>query len=150
MSICFADCPSLGPRKNDLTIYWALGPFVRSFTSSSGLGGYLSPTLSLSQSVTQTGRGFSFITHQFLSRTDCTHLSNFVHQIHHLHKKELQQQYYATNILFEKLAAAAQLTNIPMHACCFRACHPSMRPLRLSSSAIFISSHKMALKENQN
>jgi hypothetical protein len=32
MSICFADCPSPGPRKNDLTIYWALGPFVRSFT----------------------------------------------------------------------------------------------------------------------
>jgi hypothetical protein len=32
MSTCFADCPSPGPRKNDLTIYWALGPFVRSFT----------------------------------------------------------------------------------------------------------------------
>jgi hypothetical protein len=32
MSTCFADCPSLGPRKNDLMIYWALGPFVRSFT----------------------------------------------------------------------------------------------------------------------
>jgi hypothetical protein len=32
MSICFAGCLSLGPRKNDLTIYWALGPFVRSFT----------------------------------------------------------------------------------------------------------------------
>jgi hypothetical protein len=31
-SICFADCPSPGPRKNDLTIYWAPGPFVRSFT----------------------------------------------------------------------------------------------------------------------
>jgi hypothetical protein len=32
MSICFANCPSPGPRKNDLTTYWALGPFVRSFT----------------------------------------------------------------------------------------------------------------------
>jgi hypothetical protein len=32
MSICFAGCPSPGPRKNDLTIYWALGPLVRSFT----------------------------------------------------------------------------------------------------------------------
>jgi hypothetical protein len=32
MSTCFADCPSPGPRKNDLTIYWALGLFVRSFT----------------------------------------------------------------------------------------------------------------------
>jgi hypothetical protein len=32
MSTCFADCPSPGPRENDLTIYWALGPFVRSFT----------------------------------------------------------------------------------------------------------------------
>jgi hypothetical protein len=32
MSICFAGCFSPGPRKNDLTIYWALGPFVGSFT----------------------------------------------------------------------------------------------------------------------
>jgi hypothetical protein len=32
MSTCFTDCPSPGPRKNDLTIYGALGPFVRSFT----------------------------------------------------------------------------------------------------------------------
>jgi hypothetical protein len=32
ISICFAGCLSPGPRKNDLTIYWALGPFVRSFT----------------------------------------------------------------------------------------------------------------------
>ena len=32
MSICFAGYLSPGPRKNDLTIYWALGPFVRSFT----------------------------------------------------------------------------------------------------------------------
>jgi hypothetical protein len=32
MSICFAGCLSPGPLKNDLTIYWALGPFVRSFT----------------------------------------------------------------------------------------------------------------------
>jgi hypothetical protein len=32
MSICLSGCPSPGPRKNDLTIYWALGPFVRSFT----------------------------------------------------------------------------------------------------------------------
>jgi hypothetical protein len=32
MLFCFAGCFSPGPRKNDLTIYWALGPFVRSFT----------------------------------------------------------------------------------------------------------------------
>jgi hypothetical protein len=32
MSFCFAGCFSPGPRKNDLTIYWALGLFVRSFT----------------------------------------------------------------------------------------------------------------------
>jgi hypothetical protein len=31
-STCFTDCPFLGPRRNDLTIYWALGPLVRSFT----------------------------------------------------------------------------------------------------------------------
>jgi hypothetical protein len=30
--LCFVGCLSPGPRKNDLTIYWALGPFVRSFT----------------------------------------------------------------------------------------------------------------------
>jgi hypothetical protein len=32
ISLCSAGCFSLGPRKNDLTIYWALGLFVRSFT----------------------------------------------------------------------------------------------------------------------
>src|SRR5687767_3139380 len=32
MPLCFAGCFSPGPRKNDLTIYWAFGPFVRSFT----------------------------------------------------------------------------------------------------------------------
>jgi hypothetical protein len=32
MSICSAGCLSPGPRKNDLTTYWALRPFVRSFT----------------------------------------------------------------------------------------------------------------------
>jgi hypothetical protein len=31
-STCFTDCPFPGPRRNDLTIYWALGPLVRSFT----------------------------------------------------------------------------------------------------------------------
>jgi hypothetical protein len=30
-STCFIDCPFLGPRRNGLTIHWALGPFVRSF-----------------------------------------------------------------------------------------------------------------------
>jgi hypothetical protein len=29
----FVGCLSLGPRKNNLTNYWALGPFVRPFTS---------------------------------------------------------------------------------------------------------------------
>jgi hypothetical protein len=32
VSTCSADYSSPGPRKNGLTIYWALGPFVRSFT----------------------------------------------------------------------------------------------------------------------
>ena len=31
--VFFVGCLSLGPRKNDLTNYWALGPFVRPFTS---------------------------------------------------------------------------------------------------------------------
>jgi hypothetical protein len=39
MSIYFAGCFSPGPRKNDLTIYWALGPFVGYFTLL-GLFGY--------------------------------------------------------------------------------------------------------------
>jgi hypothetical protein len=32
ISLCSAGCFSPDPRKNDLTIYWALGLFVRSFT----------------------------------------------------------------------------------------------------------------------
>jgi hypothetical protein len=31
MSICFTGHSSPGPWRSDLTIYWALGPFVRSF-----------------------------------------------------------------------------------------------------------------------
>jgi hypothetical protein len=31
MSICFTGHSSPGPRRDDLTLYWALGPFVRSF-----------------------------------------------------------------------------------------------------------------------
>jgi hypothetical protein len=31
-SICFTDCPFPGLRRNGLTIYWALGPLMRSFT----------------------------------------------------------------------------------------------------------------------
>jgi hypothetical protein len=31
-SLCLVGCFSPGPRRNDLMIYWALGPFVRSFT----------------------------------------------------------------------------------------------------------------------
>jgi hypothetical protein len=45
MSIFSAGCLSSGPRKNDLTIYWALGPLVEVFYSFSGPGGYLSPTV---------------------------------------------------------------------------------------------------------
>jgi hypothetical protein len=30
--LCFVGCFSPGPRRNDLMIYWAFGPFVRSFT----------------------------------------------------------------------------------------------------------------------
>jgi hypothetical protein len=45
MSIGSAGCLSPGPRKNDLTIYWALGPLVEVFYSFSGPGGYLSPTV---------------------------------------------------------------------------------------------------------
>jgi hypothetical protein len=30
-STCFTDCPFPGPRRNGLTIHWALGPFVRHF-----------------------------------------------------------------------------------------------------------------------
>jgi hypothetical protein len=43
MSLCSAGCLSPGPRKNDLTIYWAWA-FREVFYSFSGPGGYLSPT----------------------------------------------------------------------------------------------------------
>jgi hypothetical protein len=43
MSIFFAGCSSLGPRKNNLTIYWALRPFVRSFTLLVDLGDICPP-----------------------------------------------------------------------------------------------------------
>jgi hypothetical protein len=33
ISFSLAGCSPPGPRKNDLTNYWALGPFVRPFTS---------------------------------------------------------------------------------------------------------------------
>jgi hypothetical protein len=58
MSFCFAGCFSPGPRKNDLTIYWALGPFVRSFTLLVDPGDiYLPhfPQAGLSRRVLRTG-----------------------------------------------------------------------------------------------
>jgi hypothetical protein len=42
-SSCFTDCPSPGPRRNGLTIYWALGPLVRSFTLPVDLGDICPP-----------------------------------------------------------------------------------------------------------
>jgi hypothetical protein len=45
-SLCFVGCFSPGPRKNDLTIYWALGPFVRSFTPLVDPGDIYPPQLS--------------------------------------------------------------------------------------------------------
>jgi hypothetical protein len=33
ISFSLAGCSPPGPRKNDLTNYWALGPFLRPFTS---------------------------------------------------------------------------------------------------------------------
>jgi hypothetical protein len=42
-SLCFVGCFSPGPRKNDLTIYRALGPFVRSFTPLVDLGDIYPP-----------------------------------------------------------------------------------------------------------
>jgi hypothetical protein len=50
MSICFAGYLSPGPRKNDLTIYWALGPFVRSFTLLVDPGDIYPPQSSSSRS----------------------------------------------------------------------------------------------------
>jgi hypothetical protein len=42
-SSCFTDCPSPGPRRNGLTIYWALGTLVRSFTLQVDLGDICPP-----------------------------------------------------------------------------------------------------------
>jgi hypothetical protein len=46
-SLCFVGCFSPGPRKNDLTIYWALVPFVRSFTPLVDPGDIYPPHTSL-------------------------------------------------------------------------------------------------------
>jgi hypothetical protein len=51
MSTCFADCPSPDPRKNDLTIYWALGPFVRSFTLPVDPGDICPPQLNSAKEI---------------------------------------------------------------------------------------------------
>jgi hypothetical protein len=55
MSTCFADCPSPGPRKDDLTIYWALGPFVRSFTLPVDPGDICPPHLVLRRVLNREG-----------------------------------------------------------------------------------------------
>ena len=45
MSFSLAGCSTPGPRKNDLTSYWALGPFVRSFIPLVDLGDIYPPQL---------------------------------------------------------------------------------------------------------
>jgi hypothetical protein len=54
-SLCFVGCFSLGPRKNDLTIYWALGPFVRSFTPLVDPGDIYPPQLPSSDIASPNG-----------------------------------------------------------------------------------------------
>jgi hypothetical protein len=54
----FVDCLSPGPRKNDLTIYWALGPFVRSFISLVDLGDIYPPQRLHKEAVFGLGRGW--------------------------------------------------------------------------------------------
>jgi hypothetical protein len=51
VSLCFAGCLSPGPRKNDLMIYWALGPFVRSFTLSVDPGDIYPPHMAREKKV---------------------------------------------------------------------------------------------------
>jgi hypothetical protein len=46
MSICFTGRSSLGPRRSDLTDYWALGPFVRSFILTVDPGDICPPQIS--------------------------------------------------------------------------------------------------------
>jgi len=43
MSFSLAGCSTPGPRKNDFTSYWALGPFVRSFIPLVDLGDIYPP-----------------------------------------------------------------------------------------------------------
>jgi hypothetical protein len=45
VSICFISHSSSGPRRDDLTIYWALGPFVRSFILLVDSGDICPPTM---------------------------------------------------------------------------------------------------------
>jgi hypothetical protein len=58
-STCFTDCPSLGPRRNDLTIYWALGPFVRSFTLQVDPGDICPHTVAYCQTFSSWCRSFA-------------------------------------------------------------------------------------------
>jgi hypothetical protein len=58
-STCFTDCPSPGPRRNGLTIYWALGPLVRSFTLPVDLGDICPPQRQLNHLRHSRRRGGS-------------------------------------------------------------------------------------------
>jgi hypothetical protein len=60
MSLCFVGCFSLGPRKNDLTTYWALGPFVRSFTPLVDPGDIYPPHSYKMSSCFSSNLSFSF------------------------------------------------------------------------------------------
>jgi hypothetical protein len=52
-SLCSVGCFSPGPRKNDLTIYRALGPFMRSFTPLVDPGDIYPPHKSQQELTTQ-------------------------------------------------------------------------------------------------
>jgi hypothetical protein len=67
MSICFAGCLSPGPRKNDLTIYWALGPFVRSFTLLVDPGDIYPPHLRLHEVIGRKRKEYNFEDRAFCS-----------------------------------------------------------------------------------
>ena len=65
-SLCFVGCFSPGPRRNDLMIYWALGPFVRSFTPLVDPGdiypphAWLSISLAVASAAVTSETEFSF------------------------------------------------------------------------------------------
>ena len=74
MSIFFTGCSSPGPRRDDLTIYWALGPFVRSFTLLVDPGDIYPPQSQQRQKAHRTVNSDCPVHHQTVRWPSCQKL----------------------------------------------------------------------------